>query len=135
VEGVVRSSTTEGRRAFIHSEDIAAVALEALTTQKYEGQALPITGPAAVTFGEVAERISAAIGKTLTFLPISDEEARRRYSVISGSDEETEAHVALWRAIREGRLATVNDNVEHILGRNPIGLDQWIKENIAAFQN
>jgi hypothetical protein len=64
---------------------------------------------------------------------ITDEEARRRYSAVSGSVEETEAHVALWRAIREGRLGAVTDHVQRILGRAPIGLDQWITENIPAF--
>jgi uncharacterized protein YbjT (DUF2867 family) len=132
-EGRVRSSTGEGRRAFIHSEDIAAVAVQALTTGNYQGQSLPITGPAALTFKEVAERIGAAIGKSVAFQPISDEEARRRYSAVSGSVEETEAHVALWSAIREGRLAAVTDKVQQILGRAPIGLDQWISENITAF--
>ena len=51
----------------------------------------------------------------------------------SGSPEETEAHVALWRAIREGRLGAVTDEVERILGRKPITLDQWLAENTGAF--
>lgn len=133
-EGVVRSSTGDGRRAFIHSDDIAAVAVKALTTREHDGQSLPITGPEALTFAEVTARIGAAIGKPLTFQPISDEEARQRYSRYSGSEEETEAHVALWRAIREGRLASVTDNVQRILGRKPITLEQWLTENAAAFQ-
>lgn len=133
-EGIVRSSTGDGRRAFIHSNDIAAVATEALTTQKYDGKSLPITGPTALTFAEVTDQIGSAIGKRLTFQPISDEEARQRYSAVSASSAETEAHVSLWRAIREGRLATVTDNVERILGRKPIALDQWAIENAAAFR-
>lgn len=132
-EGIVRSSTGDGRRAFIHSEDIAAVATEALTTQEYDGKSLPITGPAALTFAEVADQIGSAIGKRLTFQSISDEEARQRYSAVSASSAETEAHVSLWRTIREGRLATVTDTVERILGRKPIALDQWVVENAAAF--
>jgi uncharacterized protein YbjT (DUF2867 family) len=133
-EGVVRASTGEGRRAFIHSEDIAAVAVEALTTRVYDGESLAITGPEACSFAEVTSKIAAAIGKALVFQPISDEEARARYSRMSGSDEETEAHVCLWRAIREGRLATVTNNVERILRRKPIALDQWLVENAAAFR-
>jgi len=134
-EGMVRSSTGDGRRAFIHSDDIAAVATEALTSRRYDGESLAITGPEAVTFAEVAERIGAAIEKPITFQSISDEEAGQRYAAATGAPaEETEAHVALWRAIREGRLATVTDNVERILGRKPIGLDQWIKENAASFR-
>jgi uncharacterized protein YbjT (DUF2867 family) len=132
-DGIVRASTGEGRRAFIHSEDIAAVATAALTTDKYDGESLPITGPEALTFAEATAKIAFAIGKELTFQPISDQEAGQRYSVVSGSAAETEAHVSLWRAIREGRLATVTDNVERILGRKPIPMDQWAIENAAAF--
>jgi uncharacterized protein YbjT (DUF2867 family) len=132
-EGIVRASTGEGRRAFIHSEDIAAVATAALTTHEFDGESLPITGPEALTFAEATKRIASAIGKGLTFQPISDQEARQRYAAVSGSVAETEAHVSLWRAIREGRLATVTDNVERILGRKPISLDQWALENAAAF--
>jgi len=133
-EGVVRASTGDGRRAFIHSDDIAAVAVMALTSCAYDGESLPITGPEALSFAEVTARIGAAIGRPLTFQPISDEEAGQRYSRISGSAEETEAHVALWRAIREGRVATVNNNVQRILGRKPIALDQWLMENAGAFR-
>ncbi|HTA86262.1 MAG TPA: NAD(P)H-binding protein [Silvibacterium sp.] len=132
-EGVVRASTGDGRRAFIHSDDIAAVVTQVLTTGEYVGEALPITGPEALNFAEVTASIGAATGKSLTFQPLSDEEARQRYSMVSSSTEETEAHVSLWRAIREGRLATVTATVERILGRKPITLDQWLIENAVAF--
>jgi uncharacterized protein YbjT (DUF2867 family) len=133
-EGIVRSSTGDGRRAFIHPDDIAAVSTKVLTTHDYHGASLPITGPVALSFPEVTAAIGAAIGKQLTFQPISDDEARGRYSKISGSPAETEAHVSLWRAIREGRLATVTDTVQRVLGRNPLPLNQWIAENAPAFR-
>jgi uncharacterized protein YbjT (DUF2867 family) len=134
-EGVVRSSTGEGRRAFIHSQDIAAVSVEALISDQYLGHCLPITGPQALSFGEATKILSEAIGKPLTYEPISDEEAGRRYAKVSGSPEETEAHVALWRAIREGRLASVTDCVAQILKRKPMTLNQWAMENANAFRD
>ena len=133
-EGVVRTSTGDGRRAFIHSADIAAVVVKALTTRRHEGQSLPISGPEALSFAEVTARIGAAIGRSLKFQLISDSEARQRYLLTGASAEETEAHVSLWRAIREGLLETVTDNVERILGRKPIALDQWVSENAGAFR-
>jgi len=132
-EGLVRSSTANGRRPFIHTEDIAAVSVEALVNENYAGHSLPITGPDSLTLGEATATISEAIGRPLTFQAISDEEARERYSRISGSPEETEAHVALWRAIREGRLAKVTDDVERILGRKPRTFRQWAAENANSF--
>jgi uncharacterized protein YbjT (DUF2867 family) len=134
-EKIVRSSTADGRRPFIHSEDIAAVSVEALVSTNYVGQSLPITGPEALTFGEVTATIAEAIGEPLKYLAISDEEARERYSKISGSAEETDAHVALWRAIREGRLASVTNEVERILRHKPITLKQWAAENAKSFRS
>jgi (4-alkanoyl-5-oxo-2,5-dihydrofuran-3-yl)methyl phosphate reductase len=132
-EGLVRASTGNGKRPFIHSNDIAAVAVVALTDRAYQGDSLAITGPEALSFPDVTAKIGKAIGKSLTFQAISDEEARERYSRVSGSEEETNAHISLWRAIREGRLATVTNNVERILGRKPISLDEWLVENASAF--
>ena len=132
-EGVVRSSTADGRRPFIHSEDIASVCLAALLQEKFTGQALPITGSHSLTFGEATDIIGEAIGKRLLYKAISDEEARERYSKVSGSPEETEAHVALWRAIREAKLAATTDCVERVLGRRPITLQQWAAENVRSF--
>jgi uncharacterized protein YbjT (DUF2867 family) len=133
-EGVVRASTGDGRRAFIHSDDIAAVAITALTTREHVGESLPITGPEALSFAEVTAKIGSAIGRQLRFQPMSDEEARQRYAATGASSPETEAHVSLWRAIREGRLANITDNIERILGRKPIALEQWATENAGAFQ-
>lgn len=132
-EGIVRASTGHGRRPFIHSDDIAAVAVEALMDRRYAGQSLAITGPESLSFGEVTERIGAAIGKPLRFEPISDEAAGRRFAETGAGPEEVLAHVELWRAIREERLATVTDGVWRVLHRQPIGLEQWIAENVQAF--
>jgi (4-alkanoyl-5-oxo-2,5-dihydrofuran-3-yl)methyl phosphate reductase len=132
-EGVVHSSTADGRRPFIHSQDIASVCVAALLQEEYTGQALPITGPESLTFGEATDIIGGAIGRRLLYRAISDEEAHERYSKVSGSPEETEAHVALWRAIREGRLAATTDCVERVLGRRPITLGHWAAENASSF--
>jgi uncharacterized protein YbjT (DUF2867 family) len=133
-EGIVRSSTGDGKRPFIHSEDIAAVAVRALTADDYVGKALPITGPQALSFAEIAEKIGAVIGRQLKYQPVSDEEAGRRFSATGASAEEVAAHVELWRAIREGRVGATTNEVERILGRKPIALDQWLVENAPVFR-
>jgi uncharacterized protein YbjT (DUF2867 family) len=132
-DGIVRSSTGDGRRPFIHSDDIAAVSEAALLDDGHSDRVLSITGPRSLSFGDATEMIAQAIGKKLIYQTISDEEAAERYARFSGSPQETEAHVALWRSIREGRLGTVLNGVENLLGRKPIGFDQWIAENRTAF--
>jgi uncharacterized protein YbjT (DUF2867 family) len=132
-EGVVRTSTGDGRRAFIHSADIAAVVVEALVSPKYLGKELAITGPEAGTFAEAAGKIGAAIGRRVRFEAISDQEAGRRFAASGEPVEVVKAHVALWRAIREGRLGMVTGEVERVLGRPPISLDTWVSKNVEAF--
>jgi uncharacterized protein YbjT (DUF2867 family) len=134
-EGVVRTSTGSGKRAFIHSDDIAAVAVRALTSGESMGEALALTGSEALNFAEVAAKIGEAIGRPLRYETLSDEEARRRFQATGASVEETDAHVELWRAIREGRLGMTTDVVERVLGRKPIGLDRWIAEKVDAFRS
>jgi uncharacterized protein YbjT (DUF2867 family) len=119
---LARASTGNGRRAFIHSDDIAAVATKAVATRQYDGESLTITGPEALSFADLTDKIGSAIGKRLWFQPMSDEEARQRYAATGASAPDVDAHVSLWRAIREGRLATVTNTVERVLGRKPIAL-------------
>jgi uncharacterized protein YbjT (DUF2867 family) len=133
-EGIVRSSTGDGRRPFIRSEDIAAVAVCALTTNDFVGKVVSITGPQALSFVEITEKIGGAIGRQLKYQPISDDEAGRRFSATGASPEEIAAHVELWRAIREGRVGETTNEVERILGRKPVALDQWLVENATAFR-
>ena len=128
-EGVLRTSTGNGKIAFIHPADIAAVVVKALTTRAHDGEALVITGPQALTYGEMASRIGAAIGKTIRFEQISDEEARPNFD-----RDYADALVDIWRAIREGRLATVTDGIQQVLGRRPVTFDQWAEENAGAFR-
>jgi uncharacterized protein YbjT (DUF2867 family) len=133
-EAVLRSATGEGRRAFIHSADIAAVAVEVLATRSCIGESLVLTGPEALTFAQIADTLSAAIGKPLRHETISDEEARQRYAATGAASDDVDAHVALWRAIRENRLGAVTPTVEKLLRRLPIRFGQWAQENAAAFQ-
>jgi uncharacterized protein YbjT (DUF2867 family) len=99
------------------------------------GEALALTGSEALNFAEVAAKIGEAIGRPLRYETLSDEEARRRFQATGASVEETDAHVELWRAIREGRLGMTTDVVERVLGRKPIGLDRWIAEKVDAFRS
>jgi uncharacterized protein YbjT (DUF2867 family) len=111
-EGVVRASTGDGRIAMIHPDDIAAVAVAALTTAEYEGRALAVTGPEALTYAEMTAKIGAAIGRDLRFEPTTDEEALESLRRAGMANDLADALVTLWREVREGRVDIVTDTVE-----------------------
>ena len=54
--------------------DVAKVAFLLLRDGGHEGERLPLTGPEALTMGEIADRISRAIGGAVRYVPISPEQ-------------------------------------------------------------
>jgi uncharacterized protein YbjT (DUF2867 family) len=132
-EGVVRACTGEGRVAYIHPDDVAAVATKVLLTEQHKGESLHITGPEAMSYSEMTAAIGAVIGKALRFECISAVEVQKRLVARGIQITEAEALVSLWCAIREGYLASVTDRVNQILGEKPITFQHWAGQNAAAF--
>jgi (4-alkanoyl-5-oxo-2,5-dihydrofuran-3-yl)methyl phosphate reductase len=132
-EGIVRSPTADGKIAFIHPDDIAAVAAKVLLTDEYRGDSLPITGPEALSYFEMTQKIGAATNRQLRFQAIQEKQESDYMTDSGDSAAMVKAHLSIYRAIREGRLAKVTDNVERILGRKPKTFDQWAQENAATF--
>jgi len=132
--GLLQTSTGPGKIAFIHPDDIADVATAALVTREHDGQSLVITGPEALSYGEMGAIIGAAIGRRVRFEPITDDQAYSGVLRWAGKGAYADALVDIWRAVREGRLATVTDGVERVLGRKPLSFERWAAENASAFQ-
>lgn len=133
-DGVLRSSTSGGKIAFIHPDDIAAVATAALTMRDHDGEALVITGREALSYEEMAAAIGRAIGRPVGFEEISDRQAYAGAVQWTGKGPYADALVDIWRAVRESRLETVTDGVKRVTGREPIPFAQWAAENVASFQ-
>jgi hypothetical protein len=54
--------------------------------------------------------------------------------LIIGATGNADALIDIWRAVREGRMATVSDGVREVTGRNPIPFARSAAENATAFQ-
>lgn len=131
-DGVLFSSTGEGTIAFIHPIDIADVVVSALSHGKALNDALVITGPEALSYREMATAIAEATGDFIRYETLSDADAMT--GVLVWADHAyAEALVEIWRAVREGRLATVSDGVQQLLGRPPKSFGDWIGENLTYF--
>ena len=129
---IVRCCAGDGRIPFSHSDDIAAVAIEAMTSPQYARQSLPIAGPEALSFAMTA-KVGAVIGQELCFRPISDEEERQQQSAWGTPEPLIEARLGIFRAMRAGQLASLTSNVASILVRDPISFAKWAEQNAAAF--
>jgi len=99
---------------------------------KAPNDALVITGPEALSYREMATAIGEATGKSIRYETLSDADAMA--GVLMWADRAyAEALVDIWRAVREGRLATVTDGVQQLLGRPPKSFGDWIGENLSYF--
>lgn len=125
--GEIYSATGDGRVGFVSADDIAAVAFHALTDEEPHNTEHIITGPEALSYGQVADIFSRVMEQTIEYRPLSDE-ALTRGMVESGMPAEYAAFLAgLDRLIREeGTEDQTTDTVKNVTGRDPISLEQLI---------
>ncbi|RKT05846.1 uncharacterized protein YbjT (DUF2867 family) [Streptomyces sp. 3211.6] len=115
----------------IHPEDIADIAVEALTGDSLTGRSLTLTGPESLTFRAQLAVLSAAIGREIPVEQISREAAERQMSAfmparVAGS------LLDLWAAACHGPAA-IADTTASLLGRPARTYAQWAAENASAF--
>jgi uncharacterized protein YbjT (DUF2867 family) len=133
-DGVARCAAGGGAIPFIHSDDIADVAVAAMTRPQYVGQSLPIAGPEALSFADMTAKVGAVIGRRLRFDALSDDEERQQQAGWGSPQPLIEARLSIFQGIRDGLLAAVTDNVAAVLGREAISFDRWAQQNAAAFR-
>lgn len=124
--GGVQLPGAQGREAPIDPADVAAVAVAALTTPGHEGKAYDLTGPELLTYGDMMEKLSAAIQKPLTYVDIAETEARRRFEAAGIPAPYVESILAHFVGVRAGCM-TIASGVADVLGRPPRTFDAWAR--------
>lgn len=120
--------------AMIDPRDTGAVAAVALTTNAYDGKTLDLSGAEAVTYEQVAEGLSAATGRTVEFVNISDEAARQTFVDIGVPAWLIRHFDHLFPLLRSGAVATPTDGVRAVTGRDPRSFVVWARDHAAAFR-
>jgi uncharacterized protein YbjT (DUF2867 family) len=124
---------TEGvGEPFIDVEDIADVAVAALTEPGHEGQLYEVTGPRLLTFADAVEEIGRACGRELRYVPIASDEFASRLAADGVPDDVTGLLVYLFTEVLDGRNARVADGVERALGRPPRDFADFARDAAAS---
>ena len=100
----------------IDIEDIADVAVAALTEEGHKGRLYEVTGPRLMTFAEMAEVMSESIGRRVLHVPISFEDFHANVAA-AGGDFVADVFTAIARETLDGRNAHTTDGVMQALGR------------------
>ncbi|OIJ85497.1 SDR family oxidoreductase [Streptomyces colonosanans] len=115
----------------IHPEDIADIAVEALTGGSLTGRSVVPTGAESLTFREQLAVLADALGREIPFERITRAEAEQQL----GRHMPAPLVASLlnyWEAAEQGP-ATVHDTTWTLLGRPARTFRQWAAENATAF--
>ena len=75
-DGNFYANAGDARISMVDTRDVAAVAARLLTEHGHEGNAYDVTGPEALSYHDVAAKLSAAMGRTVTYIDAPDDAVR-----------------------------------------------------------
>ncbi|HZX76099.1 SDR family oxidoreductase [Lysobacter sp.] len=127
-ESAFYSASGEARISHVDVRDIAAVAVKALTEPGHAGQAYTLTGPDALTYDELAEALSLAVGRTITHVDLPPNELRYAMLDMGMPEPIADRLLDLERYFREGHASRVTGDIERLTGRAPRRFADYARE-------
>lgn len=128
------SAAGDGRVGMIDTRDVAAVAAEiAASPAGHVGRTYWPTGPAAITFADVAQVLSIVLGRAITFRPLTFAEQKREMMDLGLPEGLAAMNAQAVSLFAEGDSDYVTDDVPLILGRAARTFEQFATDHAAAF--
>jgi uncharacterized protein YbjT (DUF2867 family) len=117
----------------VDPRDVAAVAVEALTPGRYDGEVLTLTGPELLSVPDQAAQLSAVLRREVGVVDVPPDIAAQQLRA-AGLDEAI-VTVAIRGAelIRTGGEKTLTTDVQRVLGRPAGTFRSWLERHRAAF--
>ena len=112
---------------FVDADDIADVAVAALTDDRHSGQLYELTGPRALTFAAAIEEIAHAIGRDIRYLTITPEAYRAALVEAHVPADVIDLILYLFSTVLDGRNEAVADGVQRALGRQPRDFKEYVR--------
>lgn len=122
----------EAKVSAVDVRDIAAVAAAALTESGHERQTYTLTGPTAITHGEIAAALSAATGREIAFVDVPSEAFAQSLQGIL-PPWQVDGLLEDYAHYRRGEAEIVSPIVEQITGRRPIDITQFARDYAGQF--
>ncbi|MEV0086776.1 NAD(P)H-binding protein [Saccharopolyspora sp. NPDC050642] len=130
--GEVALPTGEGREAFVDADDIADVAVAALTRDGHAGEIYELSGPEPLSFRTAIEMIAEASGQRIRYTPVEKPRFNAMLTAQGVPVEAAEVVAELLGRIRDGAGERVSDGVRRALGREPRPFAEYVKAAAAA---
>lgn len=126
--------TGEGRTPFVDLDDVAAVAVAALTGPGHAGAVYDLSGPESLTFGEAAGILGDILARDIAFIDMAPE-AWKAAAIGAGMPADyADLATELLGFVRTGGEDLVSMDVENVLGRAPRSFADWARSVAAVWQ-
>ena len=133
--GSFRAPVGDARAAMVDARDVAAATAEILASGNgHLGRSYTLTGAQAISFAEVADSLSAAVGRKVEYVDVPCGTFKDIMVGEGTPAPYADAIVSLWRTLGFGRHEPVTDDIATILKRPPIGFDAFARDHAAAFR-
>jgi uncharacterized protein YbjT (DUF2867 family) len=133
-EGAFFLPLGDARQSLVDVADIGRVAVKALTEPGHEGTTYVLTGPEALSYNDVAHRLSETLGRPVRYVDVPTEAARQAMLTAGMPGWNAKAVAELYAVFATGAYAQVTDTIERVTGRPPTTFAQWARDNAAAFR-
>lgn len=107
---------------FVDADDIADVAVAALTEDGHIGKLYELTGPRLLTMAEAVKEIARAVGRDIRYVQVSEDQYSSGLEKIGLPPEFVWLVNYIFTTVMDGRNAHLSDGVQRALGREPRGL-------------
>lgn len=125
--GELRLPAAEGLAPFVDAEDIAAVAVAALTGDGHAGQVYELAGPRAMTFAAAVAEIAEATGRDIRYVPLSPDAYVAELVEQGWPPADAADFAEIVGAVRRGMDNYLSDGVQRALGRDPRDFTEFAK--------
>ena len=132
LSGEIRLPAGDVPTPFLDADDIADVAVAALTDEGHAGKLYELTGPRSLTFAETAAEIAGATGREDRYVPVSLEEHAAEAAEHGVPAEVAELLTYLFAEVVDGRNASTTDSVRRALGREPRNVGEYVRDAAAT---
>ena len=127
LDGTITLPATDVPEPFIDINDIADVAVAALTEDGHSGETYEVTGPRLLTFADAAREISLAAGRDVQFVQIPGDDFAGAIAESGAPAEIAWLLNYLFETVLDGRNAYLADGVQRALGREPAEFADFAK--------
>jgi uncharacterized protein YbjT (DUF2867 family) len=117
---------------FVDADDIADIAVAALTEDGHVGETYELTGPRLLTFTDAVAEIAQATRREIRYVPVSIEDFAAGLEEQAVPDEWIELLVYLFQEVLDGRNAHLADGVQRALGREPKHFADYARDAAAT---